>query len=165
MLISAKDIFSSVQRSAFGVQCSEIELPLSKSESNRALMIMHYAGIEELRDSGIKGGGNSMVPELVEGSNSSLRQAQRPNSLGVSESLSNSDDTVLLQKHLNTLNKYLQGSLSVDGCPLTLELDCHNAGTVFRFLMTAVANLQFTIDVQLGHLTICKSVKKELENN
>ena len=139
MLISAKDIFSSVQRSAFGVQCLEIELPLSKSESNRALMILHYAGIEELRNSGIKGGGNSMVPELVEGSNSSLRQAQRPNSLGVSESLSNSDDTVLLQKHLNTLNKYLQGSLSGDCCPLTLELDCHNAGTVFRFLMTAVA--------------------------
>ena len=50
MLISAKDIFSSVQRSAFSVQCLEIELPLSKSESNRALMIMHYAGIEELRD-------------------------------------------------------------------------------------------------------------------
>ena len=162
MLISAKDIFSSVQRSAFGVQCLEIELPLSKSESNRALMIMHYAGIEELRDSGIKGGGNSMVPELVEGSNSSLRQAQRPNSLGVSESLSNSDDTVLLQKHLNTLNKYLQGSLSVDGCPLTLELDCHNAGTVFRFLMTAVANLQFTIDDKQNFENLNNSATQQL---
>ena len=138
MLISVQNILGG-QLSAIGGQHLEIELPLSKSESNRALMIMHYAGIEELRDSGIKGGGNSMVPELVEGSNSSLRQAQRPNSLGVSESLSNSDDTVLLQKHLNTLNKYLQGSLSGDCCPLTLELDCHNAGTVFRFLMTAVA--------------------------
>ena len=167
MLISAKDIFGSVQRSAFGVQCLEIELPLSKSESNRALMIMHYAGIEELRDSGIKGGGNSMVPELVEGSNSSLRQAQRPNSLGVSESLSNSDDTVLLQKHLNTLNKYLQGSLSGDCCPLTLELDCHNAGTVFRFLMTAVAvaetqsrrdtNLTVRVDSQTRHLSTSAS--------
>ena len=165
MLISAKDIFSSVQRSAFSVQCLEIELPLSKSESNRALMIMHYAGIEELRDSGIKGGGNSMVPELVEGSNSSLRQAQRPNSLGVSESLSNSDDTVLLQKHLNTLNKYLQGQLSVDGCPLTLELDCHNAGTVFRFLMTAVAvaetqcrrDTKFKVDSQTRHLSASAS--------
>ena len=109
MLISAKNIFSSVQRSAFGVQCLEIELPLSKSESNRALMIMHYA--------------ESQSHKVVE----------------TQSVMSDSDDTVLLQKHLNTLNKYLQGSLSGDCCPLTLELDCHNAGTVFRFLMTAVA--------------------------
>ena len=110
MLISAKDIFSSVQRSAFGVQCLEIELPLSKSESNRALMIMHYA--------------ESQSHKVVE----------------TQSVMSDSDDTVLLQKHLNTLNKYLQGLLSVDCCcPLALELDCHNAGTVFRFLMTAAA--------------------------
>ena len=164
MLISVQNILGG-QLSAIGGQHLEIELPLSKSESNRALMIMHYAGIEELRNSGIKGGGNSMVPELVEGSNSSLRQAQRPNSLGVSESLSNSDDTVLLQKHLNTLNKYLQGSLSGDCCPLTLELDCHNAGTVFRFLMTAVAvaetqsrrDTKFKVDSQTRHLSTSAS--------
>ena len=143
MLISAKNINRDQNR--------VVELPLSKSESNRALMIMHYSGIEELRNSGIKGDGNSMVPELVEGSSSSLRQAQQLNEvkdlasrcLGVSVSLSNSDDTVLLQKHLNAINQYIkdceQGLLSVVCCPLTL--DCNNAGTVFRFLMTAVANL------------------------
>ena len=115
MLISAKDIFSSVQRSAFSVQRLEIELPLSKSESNRALMIMHYARTLEFLNS--KTLENSRVLNFK-----SSRILE----------LSNSDDTVLLQKHLNTINQYLQG-------PLTLELDCHNAGTVFRFLMTAVA--------------------------
>ena len=110
MLISAKDIFSSVQRSAFSVQRLEIELPLSKSESNRALMILHYA--------------ESQSHKVVE----------------TQSVMSDSDDTVLLQKHLNTINQYFQNQLSVDCCcPLTLELDCHNAGTVFRFLMTAVA--------------------------
>ena len=142
MLISAKDIFSSVQRSAFSVQRLEIELPLSKSESNRALMIEHYAGIQNLKI---------------------LATQQLSNSV----SLSNSDDTVLLQKHLNTLNKYLQGSLSGDCCPLTLELDCHNAGTVFRFLMTAVAvaetqsrrdaNLTVRVDSQPRHLSTSAS--------
>ena len=111
MLISVQNILGG-QLSAIGGKHLEIELPLSKSESNRALMIAHYAGIQEFKD--------LEVP------------------------LSNSDDTLLLQKHLDTLDKYLQSPLSVDGCPLTL--DCHNAGTVFRFLMTAVANLQFTID-------------------
>lgn len=110
MLISVQNILGG-QLSAIGGQHLEIELPLSKSESNRALMMAHYAGIQEFKD--------LEVP------------------------LSNSDDTVLLRKHLDTLDKYLQSPLSVDGCPLTL--DCHNAGTVFRFLMTAVANLQFTI--------------------
>ena len=113
MLISAKNISRDQNR--------VVELPLSKSESNRALMIMHYSGIEELRNSGIK--------DLVS------------RCLGVSVSLSNSDDTVLLQKHLNAINQYIkdceQGLLSVVCCPLTL--DCHNAGTVFRFLMTAAA--------------------------
>ena len=149
MLISAKNISRDQNR--------VVELPLSKSESNRALMIMHYSGIEELRNSGIKGAGNSMVPELVEGSSPSLRQAQQLNEvkdlvsrcLGVSVSLSNSDDTVLLQKHLNAINQYIkdceQGLLSVDCCPLTL--DCNNAGTVFRFLMTAVANLYLGVSV------------------
>ena len=137
MLISAKDIFSSVQRSAFSVQCLEIELPLSKSESNRALMILHYAKSQSLRDAETQ------------------------------SVMSDSDDTVLLQKHLNTLNKHLQGSLSVDCCPLTLELDCHNAGTVFRFLMTAVAvaetqcrrdaNLTVRVDSQTRHLSASAS--------
>ena len=117
MLISVQNILGG-QLSAIGGQHLEIELPLSKSESNRALMIAHYAGIQNLKI---------------------LATQQLSNSV----SLSNSDDTVLLQKHLDTLDKYLQSPLSVDGCPLTL--DCHNAGTVFRFLMTAVANLQFTI--------------------
>ena len=111
MLISVQNILGG-QLSAIGGKHLEIELPLSKSESNRALMIAHYAGIQEFKD--------LEVP------------------------LSNSDDTLLLQKHLDTLDKYLQSPLSVDGCPVTL--DCHHAGTVFRFLMTAVANLQFTID-------------------
>ena len=69
--------------------------------------------------------------------------------LGVSVSLSNSDDTVLLQKHLNAINQYIkdceQGLLSEVRSPLTL--DCHNAGTVFRFLMTAVANLYLGVSV------------------
>ena len=113
MLISAKNI----------VLPEEVVLPLSKSESNRALMIMRYA--------------ESQSHKVVESQSV----------------MSDSDDTVLLQKHLNTINQYIkdceQGLLSVDCCPLTL--DCHNAGTVFRFLMTAVAmqctmnNLQCTI--------------------
>ena len=122
MLISAKNILSSSQQSALSGQRLEIELPLSKSESNRALMIMHYARTLEFLNS--KTLENSRVLNFK-----SSRILE----------LSNSDDTVLLQKHLNTLNKYLQDSKSVDYCPLTLELDCHNAGTVFRFLMTAVA--------------------------
>ena len=120
MLISAKNILSSSQQSALSGQRLEIELPLSKSESNRALMIMHYARTLEFLNS--KTLENSRVLNFK-----SSRILE----------LSNSDDTVLLQKHLNTLNKYLQDPKSVDYCPLTL--DCHNAGTVFRFLMTAVA--------------------------
>ena len=115
MLISVQNILGS-QLSAISGQHLEIELPLSKSESNRALMIAHYAGIQCFDD----------------------LETWR---LGDSVSLSDSDDTVLLQKHLNTLNQYIQNSLSEVRSPLTLELDCHNAGTVFRFLMTAVANL------------------------
>ena len=134
MLISVQNILGG-QRSAFGVQCLEIELPLSKSESNRALMILHYAKSQSLRDAETQ------------------------------SVMSDSDDTVLLQKHLNTLNKYLQGSLSGDYCPLTLELDCHNAGTVFRFLMTAVAvaetqsrrDTKFKVDSQTRYLSTSAS--------
>ena len=115
MLISVQNILGG-QLSAISGQHLEIELPRSKSESNRALMIEHYAGIQCFDD----------------------LETWR---LGDSVSLSNSDDTVLLQKHLNTLNQYIQNPKSEVRSPLTLELDCHNAGTVFRFLMTAVANL------------------------
>ena len=117
MLISAKNISRDQNR--------VVELPLSKSESNRALMIMHYAGIQGIRNSETQ----------------KFKKSEK--ALYDSATLSNSDDTVLLQKHLNAINQYIkdceQGLLSVDCCPLTL--DCHNAGTVFRFLMTAVANL------------------------
>ena len=130
MLISIQNILGS-QLSAISGQRLEIELPLSKSESNRALMIMYYAGIQNLK----------------------ILATQQLSNL---VSLSNSDDTVLLQKHLNTLNQYIQNLLSEVRRPLTLELDCHNAGTVFRFLMTAVANqcimhnVQFIIDEELS---------------
>lgn len=91
----------------------EIDLPLSKSESNRALMIAFYS--------------NSDFNKLT---------------------LSNSDDTILLKNLLEKINSYIrsceQSRLSVDNCPLTLN--CHNAGTVFRFLMTAVSFLQLKID-------------------
>lgn len=97
---------------------SEIILPRSKSESNRALMIMHYAGIQNFMNSG----------------------AHKFNFF--ESSLSTSDDTILLQKHLNTINQYLQTTTSDIQCPKVIELDCANAGTVLRFLMTAVANLQ-----------------------
>lgn len=91
----------------------EIDLPLSKSESNRALMIAFYS--------------NSDFNKLT---------------------LSNSDDTILLKNLLEKINSFIrsceQSRLSVDNCPLTLN--CHNAGTVFRFLMTAVSFLQLKID-------------------
>ena len=99
---------------------TEVDLPLSKSESNRALMIAFYS--------------NSDFKKLT---------------------LSNSDDTILLKNLLEKINSYIsnceQSLSSVDNYPLTLN--CHNAGTVFRFLMTAVSFLQFTIDNE--ELTIC----------
>ena len=132
MLISAKNILGGHLSAVSGQsQRLEIELPLSKSESNRALMIMHYAGLQRLR--------NSETQKLKKSENclcdfATLRLCDFV-------SLSNSDDTVLLQKRLNAINQYIkdceQGLLSVVCCQLTL--DCHNAGTVFRFLMTAAA--------------------------
>ena len=100
MLINLRNISSSPCHS------HEIELPLSKSESNRALMILHYSNYLKNRKS---------------------------ENLKVSDS----DDTILLCQLLNKINEQ---SLS------TVELDCANAGTVFRFLLTAVANLQLTIN-------------------
>ena len=131
MLISVQNILGG-QLSAISGQHLEIELPLSKSESNRALMIAHYAGIQCFDD-------------------------LETWCLGDLVSLSKSDDTVLLQKHLNTLNQYIQNPLSEVRSPLTLELDCHNAGTVFRFLMTAVANQCIIHNVELQKLKISKS--------
>lgn len=76
-----------------------VSVPLvgSKSESNRALMVCHYAGFE---------------PKI--------------------ENLSRADDTVLLSELLKIIdNNKEQHSFK--------EIDCHNAGTVFRFLTTALA--------------------------
>ena len=96
---------------------TEIDLPSSKSESNRALMIMHYAKSQSAID-------NEKL-EIAPFSHIS--------------NLSKSDDTILLKQLLNKINEQSMSSEMI-------ELDCANAGTVFRFLMTAVANLQFTID-------------------
>lgn len=96
---------------------TEIDLPSSKSESNRALMIMHYAKSQSAID-------NEKL-EIAPFSHIS--------------NLSKSDDTILLKQLLNKINEQSMSSGMI-------ELDCANAGTVFRFLMTAVANLQLTID-------------------
>ena len=122
MLISIQNILGG-QLSAIGSQHLEIDLPLSKSESNRALMIMHYAELQNLETSKPQSHSNSVTQQL-----SNL------------VSLSNSDDTVILQKHLNTLGEYVKNPSSAH-----LTLDCRNAGTVFRFLMTAVANLHLGV--------------------
>jgi len=75
----------------------EVNLVGSKSESNRALMICHYAGFE---------------PKI--------------------RNISESDDTKLLQEILR--------NISVDtGGDEIKTIDCANAGTVFRFLVTALA--------------------------
>ncbi len=145
MLISIQNILGG-QLSAIGNQRLEIELPLSKSESNRALMIMHYAELQNLEASKPKSHSNSATQQL-----SNL------------VSLSNSDDTVLLQQHLNALNEYVKNPSNV---PLTL--DCCNAGTVFRFLMTAVANqcimhnAQFIIDEELSLKQLSNSATQQL---
>lgn len=96
---------------------TEIDLPSSKSESNRALMIMHYAKSQSAID-------NEKL-EIAPFSHIS--------------NLSKSDDTILLEQLLNKINEQTMSSEMI-------ELDCANAGTVFRFLMTAVANLQLTVD-------------------
>ncbi len=96
---------------------TEIDLPSSKSESNRALMIMHYAKSQSAID-------NEKL-EIAPFSHIS--------------NLSKSDDTILLEQLLNKINEQSMSSEMI-------ELDCANAGTVLRFLMTVVANLQLTID-------------------
>ena len=111
----------------------EVDLPLSKSESNRALMIAFYLKTQRLKDSESQRLCDFATLRLCDFKTSQL---------------SNSDDTVLLKNLLDKTNQYIyhykQSQLSVDSCPLTL--DCANAGTVFRFLMTAVASLQLTIN-------------------
>lgn len=79
----------SVSKRSFDV---EVNLPGSKSESNRALMICYYGGFS---------------PEI--------------------QCLSHADDTVLLQKVLSGLK-----------CG-TSVIDCGNAGSVCRFVLTALA--------------------------
>lgn len=96
---------------------TEIDLPSSKSESNRALMIMHYAKSQSAID------------------NEKLEVAP----FSHISNLSKSDDTILLKQLLNKINEQSMSSEMI-------ELDCANAGTVLRFLMTAVANLQLTVD-------------------
>ena len=98
-------------------QRQEIDLPLSKSESNRALMIWYYSEFQDFRNSGIQDfrtSASQYLSNLV--------------------SLSNSDDTILLQQLLNKLQNIQSPSSEI------IELNCNNAGTVIRFLLTAVAN-------------------------
>lgn len=96
---------------------SEIDLPRSKSESNRALMIMHYCGVQEEKTQRHRD-----------------TETQRNDSATL---ISTSDDTVLLRKLL---------SLDFSHLPYNevVELDCANAGTVLRFLMTAVSMIDVT---------------------
>ena len=95
---------------------SEIDLPRSKSESNRALMIMHYWKTQRHRDTETQRIDDFETLRLCD-----------------SESLmSNSDDTILLLRHLSLDFSHLPDNE-------VIELDCANAGTVLRFLMTAVS--------------------------
>lgn len=52
--------------------------------------------------------------------------------------LSSSDDTQLLEDNLKAL-KALKGINGLNGLKGSDEIDCHNAGTVFRFLLTALS--------------------------
>lgn len=89
---------NSVEKDAF-----VIDLPLSKSEANRALMMMYYS--------------DQRLP-----------------------SYDNAADDVLMLRSL------LQSIKNHDGLgPLTL--DCGNAGTVLRFLMTAVSTIDDCMDM------------------
>lgn len=95
---------------------SEIILPRSKSESNRALMIMHYWKTQRHKDTKTQRIDDFETLRLCD-----------------SESLmSNSDDTVLLLRHLSLDFSHLPDNF-------VIELDCANAGTVLRFLTTAVS--------------------------
>lgn len=95
---------------------SEIILPRSKSENNRALMIMHYWKTQRHKDTKTQRIDDFETLRLCD-----------------SESLmSNSDDTVLLLRHLSLDFSHLPDNF-------VIELDCANAGTVLRFLTTAVS--------------------------
>ena len=100
---------------------SEIDLPRSKSESNRALMIMHYWKTQRRKDA------KTQRVEDFE----TLRLCDS------STLISTSDDTVLLLRHLSLDFSHLSDNE-------VIELDCANAGTVLRFLMTAVSMMNGT---------------------
>ena len=100
---------------------SEIDLPRSKSESNRALMIMHYWKTQRRKDA-------------------KTQRVEDFETLRLCDSatlISTSDDTVLLLRHLSLDFSHLSDNE-------VIELDCANAGTVLRFLMTAVSMMNGT---------------------
>ena len=97
---------------------SEIDLPRSKSESNRALMIMYYCGVQEEKTQRRKDAKTQSVDDSA-------------------ILISTSDDTVLLHRHLSLGLSRLSDNEVV-------ELNCANAGTVLRFLMTAVSMIDGT---------------------
>lgn len=77
---------------------AKVNLPASKSISNRALMINAYSEID--------------FPI---------------------ENLSDADDTIMLMRHLKTVR-------TCAGSSIPLVIDCGNAGTVFRFLLSYLAS-------------------------
>lgn len=107
---------------------SEINLPRSKSESNRALMIMHYYGIQELKIQRHK----DTETQRRKGAEICVHDSATLRLCDIESCISNSDDTILLRKHLSFVFSHFTDSEVV-------ELDCANAGTVLRFLMTAVS--------------------------
>ena len=102
---------------------SEIILPLSKSESNRALMIMHYFRVQEFKTQRSKDNGTCVDDSAT------LRLCD------FESYISNSDDTILLRKLLSFVFSHFADNEVV-------ELNCANAGTVLRFLMTAVGMIK-----------------------
>ena len=100
---------------------SEIDLPRSKSESNRVLMIMHYWKTQRHKDT-------------------KTQRVEDFETLRLCDSatlISTSDDTVLLHRLLSLDFSHLSDNE-------VIELDCANAGTVLRFLMTAVSMMNGT---------------------
>ena len=100
---------------------SEIDLPRSKSESNRVWMIMHYWKTQRHKDT---------KTQRVE----DFETLQLCDSATL---ISTSDDTVLLHRLLSLDFSHLSDNE-------VIELDCANAGTVLRFLMTAVSMMNGT---------------------
>lgn len=107
---------------------SEIDLPRSKSESNRALMIMHYYGVQELKTQRHRDAKTQRRKDakICVHDSATLRLCD------IESCISNSDDTILLSKHLSFVFSHFTDNE-------VIELNCFNAGTVLRFLMTAVS--------------------------